>query len=55
MPNTTRKGSNFKYRLPDRQFEALEEIALKKDQSIHELVWQAIDEYIEREKACGTK
>jgi hypothetical protein len=55
MPNIERECSSYEYSLSHRQFVALMEIALKKDSPIDQLVLEAIDEYLAREKQCGTK
>ena len=50
MPNTTRKSSNYEYEVSLRQLDALILIALKKDCDIQALIWDALDEYIQREQ-----
>jgi hypothetical protein len=49
MPNTKRKWSDYTYDLSPEQMEGLLEIALRKDEPIQALVYQAIGQYIERE------
>jgi hypothetical protein len=55
MPNTTRKSSNYEYEVPLRQLDALILIALKKDCDIQALIWDALDEYIQREEPTWKK
>jgi hypothetical protein len=55
MPNIDRKSSNYEYEVPQRQLDALLEIALKKDREIHLLIWDALDEYIQREDPAWKK
>ena len=55
MPNTERKSSNYEYQVPLRQLDALILIALKKDCDIQALIWQALDEYIQREEQTWQK
>jgi hypothetical protein len=55
MPNTDRKSSNYEYEVPLRQLDMLILIALKKDCDIQALIWDALDEYIQREDPTWKK
>ena len=55
MPNTTRKSSNYEYQVPPGQLAALLDIAMKKDRDIQALIWDALDEYIQREEQTWQK
>jgi hypothetical protein len=55
MPNTDRKSSDFEYEVPSGQLDALRDIASRKDIDLAVLIWDAIDEYIQREKQTWTK
>jgi hypothetical protein len=50
MPNTERECSSYEYSLSPRHFIALMAIALRKDSNIDQLVLEAIDQYLAREK-----
>jgi hypothetical protein len=55
MPNTTRESSNYEYQVPRGQLDALLDIAMKKDRDIQALIWDALDEYIQREDRTWKK
>jgi hypothetical protein len=55
MPNIERKSSNYEYDVPAAQLAALLDIAMKKDRDIQALIWDALDEYIQREDATWKK
>jgi predicted transcriptional regulator len=56
MSNIVRKRFKYDYYVSEDQVESLMEIALKKDESVPALIYQALDQYIQREqKACQTK
>jgi hypothetical protein len=52
MNNTERECSNYEYevQVPLHRLDALLEIAFKKDRDIDLLIWDALDEYIQREQ-----
>jgi hypothetical protein len=50
-----RKRSEFEYMLSDRQIEAFLGIAAKQDRSIEEVILEALDEYIGRQKESYRK
>jgi hypothetical protein len=49
MPNIERQRSDYEYQVPPHQLKVLFEIAFRKDCSLQTLIWQALDEYIQRE------
>jgi predicted transcriptional regulator len=55
MPNIERKRSNYEYQVPPGQLDALLDIAMKKDRDIQTLIWDALDEYIQREEQTWQK
>ena len=55
MPNTDRKRSNYEYQVPPGQLGALLDIAAKKERDIQALIWDALDDYIQREEKTWTK
>jgi hypothetical protein len=55
MPNIERKSSNFEYQVPPGQLAALLDIAMKKDCDIQALIWDALDDYIQREEQTWQK
>lgn len=50
MPNTNRKRVNYVFDVAQDQIEALLDLTLKRDRSLEELVTEALDQYLEREK-----
>jgi len=50
MPNLIRKRSEYIYELSSGQLEAFLEIAVKQDRPVEEVVLEALDEYLKREK-----
>ena len=50
MPNTQRERSEYVYNLSREQMEQLVEIALRQDRPVLDVIMEAVDQYIEREK-----
>jgi hypothetical protein len=51
MSNSERKSSEYVYNLSPAQMEALYEIAFNTNRPLLELLMEAVDQYIEREKS----
>lgn len=52
MPNQIRKRSNYLLALTEDQFERCLKLSKERQQSVEDLVLEAIDEFIERQKQC---
>jgi hypothetical protein len=55
MPNIERERSCFEYQVPSGQLDALRDIAARKGLDLGLMIWDAIDEYIQREKQTWKK
>jgi hypothetical protein len=55
MSNSIRESSNYEYQVPSAQLAALLDLALKQDRDLQTLIWEALDEYIQREDQTWTK
>jgi hypothetical protein len=55
MSNSERKRSDYEFHLSKQQLEAFLKIAAKEDRSFKELIDEAIDRYIQREKETCQK
>jgi hypothetical protein len=55
MPNTIRESSNYEYQVPSGQLDALRDIAARKGLDLGLMIWDAIDEYIQRENQTWRK
>jgi predicted transcriptional regulator len=55
MSNTERKSSEYVYNLTREQMEQLVEIAARQDRPLLEVMMEAIDQFIAREKSSCLK
>jgi predicted transcriptional regulator len=49
MPNENNERSEYQFQVSDEQLEALLKLAYEKDQTLEEMIAEALDQYIERE------
>jgi predicted transcriptional regulator len=53
MPNENNERSEYEFQVQDEQLEALLKLAYEKDQTLEEMIAEALDQYIEREENNG--
>jgi predicted transcriptional regulator len=50
MPNENNERSEYEFQIQDEQLEALLKLAYEKDQTLEEIIAEALDQYIGREE-----